>query len=460
MRSPNGRYTKGFTIIELIVTVVVISILASITIVSYGNWRTRVAESEVKSDLGSLSTALQSNRNFENTYPLLTPGSTFDSSGPPANQAIFTSSPNVLLTYATGDASSYCIDGRSRVVDSIAMFITESDTDPKQGTCAGGPNTNPSQTILAYDTTKPGCSGTVQLPVNDASSPSPALGGKINWGDGTSSTLQTMAPSHTYASAGQYIVTYEGLVPEFDTNATSSANRPCLTEVRQWGTSAAPTKLSYLGSTNLVKVPNPPASVTDMSYAFYNATSFNQPIGSWNTSNITTMSYMFFGASSFNQPIGSWNTSNVTDMDQMFRGASSFNQPIGSWNTANVLYMSTMFNNATAFNQPIGTWNVGKVTDMNNMFNGASAFNQPIGGWNVSAVADMSMMFFNASAFNQPIGSWNTSAVNNMNYMFYNASSFNQNLSAWNVSGVNPKPPTGFRTGATAWTLPKPGTGW
>ena len=48
------------------------------------------------------------------------------------------------------------------------------------------------------------------------------------------------------------------------------------------------------------------------------------------TSHVTDMSFMFFKAKSFNQPIGNWDTSNVTDMSGMFLDAKSFNQPIGS----------------------------------------------------------------------------------------------------------------------------------
>ena len=176
--------------------------------------------------------------------------------------------------------------------------------------------------------------------------------------------------------------------------------------------------------------------VTNMEGMFQQCTKFNQPIGGWNTSSVRNMSEMFHGAYAFNQPIGAWNTSSVTNMENMFDHALAFNQPIGAWNTSSVRYMGSMFNGALRFNKPIGDWNTSSVRYMNNMFRYASAFNQPIGAWNTSSVTDMHWMFCDATAFNKPIGAWNTSSVTDMTGMFYNARAFNQPIGAWNMSSV------------------------
>jgi surface protein len=117
--------------------------------------------------------------------------------------------------------------------------------------------------------------------------------------------------------------------------------------------------------------------VTDMSYMFYGAASFNQPIGQWNTMLVTNMNSMFAFARYFNQPIRLWNVQQVTDMNQMFKCASSFNQPIGQWKTNQVQHMSNMFKGATKFNQSIVQWNTDQVINMEGMFHGVYSMTHP-----------------------------------------------------------------------------------
>ena len=50
----------------------------------------------------------------------------------------------------------------------------------------------------------------------------------------------------------------------------------------------------------------------------------------------------------------------------MFRGASSFNQNISSWNTSNVTTMNAMFNSAINFQSALNTWQFSGVI---NLFN-------------------------------------------------------------------------------------------
>lgn len=198
--------------------------------------------------------------------------------------------------------------------------------------------------------------------------------------------------------------------------------------------------------------------MTNMSNLFYNTespytSSFNDDIGSWDTSRVTNTNYMFNGATAFNKDIGYWNMSNVIIIADMFKAASAFNKDIGSWNISNVKNMNGMFYNALNFNNggnsSINLWNTSNVESMLFTFNTATKFNQPIGSWNTSKVTTMYGMFQGALVFNQDIGSWDTSKVTNMNGMFYNAYKFNNNIStkiatkldgskyvAWNTSKV------------------------
>lgn len=95
-------------------------------------------------------------------------------------------------------------------------------------------------------------------------------------------------------------------------------------------------------------------NVENMSYMFYDATKFNEPLlESFNTNNVTNMSFMFCGASIYNQPLPiSFKTNYVKNMRSMFQNAINYNHPI-IFNTENIENVREMFDNAISFNQPI-----------------------------------------------------------------------------------------------------------
>eukprot|EP00964_Phaeocystis_antarctica_P010402 scaffold5728_cov72-Phaeocystis_antarctica.AAC.1 len=58
----------------------------------------------------------------------------------------------------------------------------------------------------------------------------------------------------------------------------------------------------------------------------------------------------------------------------MFQYATSFNQPLGSWQVGQVTGFYAMFFQASAMNQDISWWNVSQATNMGSMFYRANAF--------------------------------------------------------------------------------------
>jgi surface protein len=258
--------------------------------------------------------------------------------------------------------------------------------------------------VLVYNITVSGF--TLTLPINTGTVIS------INWNDGTTNT----STSHTYASSGIYTVSISGIdITTF--NYGSGTGQQYLTQCTSFGAIGL-TDLTgmFYNATNLTVVPSIlPSTVTIMTGMFIGATSFNQDISGWDTTNVTNMSDMFRGAAAFNQNIGGWVVTSVTDMYAMFSGATSFNENIGTWNVSNVTNMESMFQNATAFNQDISGWTTSSVTIMDSMFNGATSFNQDIGNWNVSIVYTMSNMLNNSGLsitnYNALLNGWAAQTV-------------------------------------------------
>ena len=233
----------------------------------------------------------------------------------------------------------------------------------------------------------------------------------IDWGDGSSDTISSGDDayiSHEYSKGGVYTIKVDGMITkwscEFDSDDDDRirSNSKKLIRILSYGkTSFGP--YTFKHASNLTSLPeneSPRFFENSMKGVFYGASSFNQSINHWNTSNVTNMHEMFHGAESFNKPLNDWNTSNVTDMSEMFSGASSFDQPLNDWNTSNVTDMHYMFQFASLFDQPLDKWDVSNVTDMNGMFDGAMCFNQPLDKWGISDVTDLSEMIDDEDASN------------------------------------------------------------
>jgi len=181
------------------------------------------------------------------------------------------------------------------------------------------------------------------------------------------------------------------------------------------------------------------SSVTIMRGMFFGATSFNQNISTWDVSSVDTTWDMFKNATAFNNGgnaltwIVGTGTFNLKDMEGMFFNATSFNQDISTWNMGSALYMIDMFNGATSFNQDIGSWNTTTVELMQGMFNGSTSFNQDISGWNVSSVTTMTNMLNGATVFNQALNSWSVPLIPSEPTTFWvgTLSETNGKLSPW-----------------------------
>ena len=223
----------------------------------------------------------------------------------------------------------------------------------------------------------------------------------VDWGDGSSAHILSHDQAevkHSYTRKGDNVVHMTGTVHGFTFGGHVDANgriksHPCceqLIDISQWGC----VRLGNDGS------------------QFFGCRNFNATaIDVLDLTLVTNMSWMFSCASSFNGDVSQWDTGSVTNMENMFRYASSFNGDVSQWNTGSVTNMYGMFSRASSFNGDVSKWNTGNVTDMRWMFSGASSFNGDVSQWNTSNVTLMNWMFANALSFNGDISSWDMSKV-------------------------------------------------
>lgn len=87
-------FRKAFTLIELMIVIVVISILATIVLVTYGAWHRNTADSVVRNDLIQATAGLTSYMNFNNSYPPNLAGIDFSASDG-SELTLYTDAPSI-----------------------------------------------------------------------------------------------------------------------------------------------------------------------------------------------------------------------------------------------------------------------------------------------------------------------------------------------------------------------------
>ena len=276
----------------------------------------------------------------------------------------------------------------------------------------------PVDTSLKMEFRTTAANTTVYLPINTSDS-----SGKLVFDDGTSDIIGSANyASHTFASAGDYVIKYYGTASKLKWSSTTAASVSKLIRILDWGITGA-TAAQLNNCSSLLSVAANLESTTTSLYRCFANQSGNVDVSLLDTSNVTDFSRMFFSATNATPDTSGWDTSSALYMNHMFYNANSATPDTSGWDTSNVTRMDWMFTYAFAANPDTSGWDTSNVTRMDYMFYTTSpsrtAADPDVSGWDTSNVTNMKQMFYKAGQCNPDTSSWNFSSASNYTNMFY-----------------------------------------
>lgn len=114
------KLSLGFTVVELVIVIAVISVLFVIGTFAWSSWEESMDRSTLETELSTISIAMDQHQNFNDRYPLSLPDS-------------YKPGQNVTATYKSGSASNYCIE--ARLTDNPSLVYKVSDGEVSEGAC-------------------------------------------------------------------------------------------------------------------------------------------------------------------------------------------------------------------------------------------------------------------------------------------------------------------------------------